>query len=319
MTEKYRKVEYKDICGFSITETQRNLVYGLLLGFGAVIFLFTLIANEFAAPFAWISMSVLLLLLGINLHKGKGCKCVLTTAFSNIPIKSIRRLKKARNFKVFLDERIGKTRSLIQAGEIQSLESERQQREQAIAEETRSRATAIPGLSGDQEGTQTPVPEVPTAPTLPPPEASYTLPSKRHRYFAFSLLAMAISSGIHLIFPNFPLTVTALFYLNALIASTMALSKKVDTTGGGSMKSTAIWTIVIYIVEIVVAYIAWIFTMISAQISNPADVQIGASYQTSSMNSTFFLVLHGINSLANLILSAVYFFALKKALPSKED
>ena len=100
--ERYRKVAWADICGFSITYGATWLVVALLAGLPMAILLLISVVNGFRYPGVWIAAIACGIVFAINLARGRSVKCVITTAYSKVPVRSITRLRKARAFQEFL-------------------------------------------------------------------------------------------------------------------------------------------------------------------------------------------------------------------------
>lgn len=273
-TETYKKVSFKDVCGFSRCVSSRRETIAGITGIIAGIFLLILLGQGFDVPALWVILAFFVALFIANIVKGPGCKCVLSTAYSSIPLSGITRMKQAEKFQSLLEQKVSSTQGLISAEDIDRLEKERKIQNAPSA--SAANPVSDNQIAADPHDTEA-APELELegaakpaeAPPLrmkehkPPPIPKGDGVRKIHYILPFTALLLAISSLLNAFFPGYPIAISALLYVGAFIGAAFGLSRRVQRPGGEQIQKTAMASVVYFVIGMVIAYFTWIFTAVS--------------------------------------------------------
>jgi len=323
--EIYKKVSFKDICGFSRCESSRRETIGAITGIIAGIFFLILLAQRFEVPALWVATLFFLALFIMNLAKGPGCKCVLSTAYSSIPLKGITRMKRGIKFQEILEQNISSVQGLIEPEDIDRLNQERDERsespppqgeqpvEHPFPTETERHQQEESTLEPKLKETPQPPPILsPLAKDIsPPPLPKGDGVRKTHYILPIAALLLAISSLLNAFIPDYPIALTCLFYATALIGAAFSLSRRVERIGGSQIHKTSMTAVVYFIVGIVVAYFTWIGTFATgsaAHTSNPYD-----PLEMVDTTHPAFVVLFLINGIACIGFALFSYLGINKS------
>ncbi len=166
LRDEYRRFYFRDIQALQMRRTARGLIYnlglGALAGFSALIAALASSGNRGGRLF-WAVVAVgAFIALVVNLLRGPTCRCVLQTATSRLPLRSLSRVKAAQRAFARLRERIAAAQGGLLPPE-EAVERLNQHLAGAARQLTASRlaGSPIPAAAGP--------PPVSASPPPPPP------------------------------------------------------------------------------------------------------------------------------------------------------
>lgn len=288
--ETYRKVAFSDVCGLSISESNRRKLWAFV--YSGIIVSFFVISSltKFQYPFTWIIAGVAVLPLIVNFAKGQSYTCTLSTAFSDIQLKTISRKSKAFAFKEFLDEKVRPIQ-----GEL-TPEAARMLIEEKDGQEGVSPQPEPPIPSEASKSSPPPIPETPVIShatnAAPPPLPVGKLVGKIHWGFVFAIATWALSCLASYLFLDSTPPIIGLAFVVSMSLSIFAYIRKIEASGGPAIATTFATAIVYHVVAAIAAYMLFMTGAISQNTAGTVNI-----YQTTSIDTLGFEIFSLVNAI----------------------
>lgn len=299
--ETYRKIAYIDVCGFSICESKTRLVWGIVWTSVSALFGIFCVVNSFQSPLLIGTTGLAIVALGINMAMGKSYRCILSTMFSDVPLKTITRKKKAFLFRSFLDEKVSEVQGRLTREEARDLIEKKASQVRSksgfdlanrnIGEPEESTSPFDEAPSPDIEGVGDEKAELSAPPPLPAQKGL----SKIHWAFSIALGLFGISCMGNYFFAWYSGFFTGLIFVTSMVVSIFAAIRKIDSPRGVSLGKLFVGGIGFHFVAAIVAYLMWILFIVnepSTYEANPLGM-----YQLTSPVADISYLLTGIVAL----------------------
>jgi len=251
----------------------------------------------------------------VNVALGQSYRCTLSTAFSDVLLKTITRKGKAFQFKAFLDEKVSEAQGLLNQEEARELieskmEKSRHPREESLSDSITAESGALTATSLEDPSIEQPEFGSEAAPDAsPPPLPSAGRLGKRHWAFSVVLGILGLSSIGNYLLPWYPWAITGLIFAAGMVVSIFASIRKIDTEQGASLRSVFNAGIGFHFVVAIAGYII----MMGNAFSNPSayDANPFGIYRFDSPVAGYLFLFSGITALTLSLIAAVKMLRFK--------
>lgn len=314
--DTYRKIAFSDVCGLSICESKRAMVWGIVWILVATVFGILCINTDFQVPALIVISGLAVVALIVNIALGQSYRCTLSTAFSDVVLKTITRKTKAFQFKAFLDEKVSEVQGLLSQEAARELIESKIERSRRLSGESVSDSTLAENGRSTDAGLAGPPPLEPpgfeseaVTNAGPPPLPAAGKLAKRHWAFSIALGLLGVSSLGNYFFPWYTWAITGLIFAASMVISIFASIRKIDTEQGASLRNLFNAGIGFHFV---VAIAGYVFMMGNAY-SNPEAYEANpfGMYQLNSPIAGYMFLIAGIIALLFSLIAAVKMLRLK--------